>query len=100
MEKDPKLVDDNQPEMKSIAFNQLDYITDRNGKICVDFIGRYENLQEDFNKVLKDIGLPAMQLKHLNKFDRENYRSYYTEEDIEKVKKLYKRDIEYFGYKF
>jgi hypothetical protein len=86
--------------VKSIAFNQLDYLTDRDGKIGVDFIGRFESLQDDYNKVMKAIGLPGKNLKHINKYDRDDYRKYYTEEDIEKVKCLYKRDIEYFKYTF
>jgi len=86
--------------VKSIAFNQLDYLKDRDGNIGVDFIGRFENLQEDYNKVMTTIGLPERTLKHINKYERNDYRKYYSDKDIEKVFQLYKRDIEYFNYTF
>jgi len=86
--------------VKSIAFNQLDYITNRDGNIGVDFIGRFESLQDDYNKMMKAIGLPERTLKHINKYERDDYRKYYTDEDIEKVFQLYKRDIEYFKFTF
>ena len=86
--------------VKSISFNQLDYITDRDGNIGVEFIGRFENLQDDYNKVMKALGLPETTLKHINKYERDDYRKYYNQEDKEKVYNLYKRDIEYFKYSF
>jgi len=86
--------------VKSIAFNQLDYITNRDGNIGVDFIGRFESLQDDYNKMMKAIGLPERTLKHINKYERDDYRKYYTDGDIEKVFQLYKRDIEYFKFTF
>ncbi len=85
---------------KSIAFNQLDYISDSNGNVLMDFIGRFENLEFDFNQIMKRIGVTDYSLLHLNKFEHKNYRHYYSSEDVEKVYKMYKRDIEYFDYKF
>jgi chondroitin 4-sulfotransferase 11 len=85
---------------KSIKFNQLDYITDSNGHIAVDFIGRLENINDDFNFILDKIGQPLHTLEKRNSFNRDHYRSYYTDEDIEKVYKMCKRDIEYFKYEF
>lgn len=87
------------PYPKSISFNQLDYISDNDGNILVDFIGRFENINEDYNKIMKEIG-SNYPLPHLNKFDHKDYRNYYTDKDIEKVYNLYKRDIDYFGYRF
>ncbi len=84
---------------KSISFNQLDYISDSRGKILVDFIGRFENINEDFLKVSKKIGFD-LNLSHLNKFDHPDYRKYYKDKDIEKVYFMYKRDIDFFCYEF
>lgn len=88
------------PYYKSISFNQLDYISNEHGKICADFIGRFENLQNDFDKVLNILGVERINLPHENKFEHDNYKKYYTKEDAEKVFKLYQRDIEYFNYSF
>ena len=85
---------------KSISFNQLDYITDVDGNIVMDHIGRFENLVEDFDIVMKNIGINKYHLPHINKYKHKNYREYYTDKDIEKVYAMYKRDIEYFNYNF
>jgi len=85
---------------KSITINQLDYISDNEGNIVVDFIGKFENLQNDYAHIMKQLNIPAPPLQHLNKFEHKDYRSYYSDADIEKVYNLYKRDIEYFNYQF
>jgi len=37
---------------------QSNYVIDLNGKVIVDFIGRYESLQDDFNHVCQQVGIP------------------------------------------
>ncbi len=91
---------DENPYPKSISFNQLDYISDNSGNILVDFIGRFENLNNDFDYVMNKIGITNYHLPHINKFKHDDYKKYYSDKDIEKVYNMYKRDIDYFGYKF
>jgi chondroitin 4-sulfotransferase 11 len=86
-------------EPKSILNNQLDYIT-FNDKIAVDFIGRFDFLQDDFNLICKNIGIESIVVPHSNKTEYPNYRSYYNSKLVEKVKEMYKKDIEYFNYEF
>ena len=85
---------------KSISFNQLDYVSDNDGKILVDFIGKFENLQEDYNQICDKIKIKSFRLEKINQYNHKDYKSYYNDRDIEKVYNLYKRDIEYFDYKF
>ncbi len=94
--------DDNIPEpyYKSIRFNQLDYISDINGNVAVDFIGRFENIESDFNRVISKLSIECKSLPHLNSFAHKDYKSYYTSKDVDCVLSLYKKDIEYFNYKF
>jgi hypothetical protein len=84
---------------KSISFNQLDYISDNLGNIQCDFIGRFENINDDFNILSQMLNI-KLELNHLNKFKHNHYKDYYNQIDLEKVSNLYKRDIEYFNYKF
>jgi hypothetical protein len=66
----------------------------------INFIGRYENLQGDFDKVCEELKLPQQKLAHVFKTERKQYQDYYTEETKNFVAKKYKIDIEVFRYKF
>ena len=64
----------------------------------VDFIGRFESLNEDFQRVCKRINVYS-DLPHLGqkpKIDRSKYS--YSMQMQEKVVSLYQRDFELFGY--
>lgn len=80
---------------------QSDYLIDLNGNVIVDFIGRYERLEQDFQEACARIGIRAPRLPHKRKAtDRTAYQKYYTDETAELIAKHFKRDIEMFGYSF
>lgn len=89
-------------------WNCLDWITDDDGNILVDFIGRHENQPEDYKKVFSLIeqnsGIPIKSVSPLRKSNvsniGHNYRFYYNDESIELIRKYYKKDIEEFGYEY
>ena len=79
---------------------QWEYVVDRSGKVNLDYIGRFETLEKDFELLTTSLGVSAS-LPKTNTSPRErDYRSYYNDESIELVAKLYSRDIELFGYSF
>jgi hypothetical protein len=65
-----------------------------------DFVGKFEDLEEDFKFIANKIGLNNYNLTHLNKTKRKNYKEYYDEETFNIVSKHYKSDIETFDYSF
>lgn len=93
------------------------WLVDDSGKILVDFVGRFENLEEDFNFVCQQLtplkheeGKPwPPKLPHLNgaKHRRKRtgwtdkpYQDYYDDETKEIIAREFKDDINLFGYKF
>ena len=68
--------------------------------MAVDFLGRFENFENDFSYVCNYLNIPDLKLPHINKRNRNRYTEYYDDETREIVEEKYARDIEYFGYKF
>lgn len=66
----------------------------------IDFILRYENLEEDFNFVCNKLGIKDAKLPTLNKSEREHYANYYDKTLIEIVRKKFWEEIEFGDYKF
>ncbi|OGR06876.1 MAG: hypothetical protein A2511_17500 [Deltaproteobacteria bacterium RIFOXYD12_FULL_50_9] len=69
----------------------------------MDFIIRFENLKEDFDKMCEKAGVGKKILPHRNKSKttKIHYSLYYeNDEQVELVREKFKKDIERFGYEF
>ena len=111
-----KLIRDGEPKQLS-AFDkyhskkQVEFILDynqeylfgipRKTKSNCDFIGRFENLNEDFAAACKLLGIENNTLPHCVKSKgTKHYSEYYDNETLEIVRDIYAEDIEYLGYSF
>jgi hypothetical protein len=80
---------------------QSDYILNMQGQVIVDFIGRYETLEEDFALVCQTLKIPALKLPEKRKAQaRKDYRHYYNDDLAELVRVHYAEDISRFDYHF
>jgi hypothetical protein len=66
----------------------------------VDFILRFENLNEDFKTVCNRLDLPCENLPHRNRSTRDFYTKYYDRELIQIVEKRFFREIKFGEYCF
>lgn len=69
-------------------------------RLMVDLVLRYENLGEDFRTLCQRLGLPPVDLPHVNVSPHGGYRDYYDDETRAIVAGLYAADISLFGYQF
>jgi chondroitin 4-sulfotransferase 11 len=65
----------------------------------VDFIGRFENFETDFERLCSLIGA-RVPLPHENRSAHDHYRKYYSDWSRIEVAKRYELDVELFGYCF
>ena len=84
---------------------QLRASTRIDGALAVDFVGRYESLEDDLNKVLKQIGVKRrLEVPHTNvtpnKDESRGYRTLYTDRTRAIVETWYQPEIALLGYGF
>lgn len=88
---------------KSHTYSFLDprqKLFNEDGTQRVNFIGRFENLKQDFDSVCAIMSIGKITLSHENKGSRGLYQEYYNEEARAIVTERYKKDLEKFNYEF
>ena len=98
---------------KGVSFKEYVKAWDSGAKISVhpqlnsdyidedlDFIGRFENLQKDFDFICDKLDISRRALPHKNKSNHEHYTKYYDEETKSIISKRFAIDLERFNYKF
>lgn len=78
---------------------QKDFLVDQNGTMLMDYVGRFETLNEDFKQVCRKLNL-NLELPYLNQSGHRDYRSYYTPRTRDLIATHFRPDIEMFGYSF
>lgn len=75
------------------------YFTDKiNADFTCDFIGRFENLNEDFKKVCEDLNILEYQLPHAYNSKTFKKNSSWTDGLKDRVYNYYKKDFDLFDY--
>lgn len=73
-------------------------LADDKGRLLVDFVGRFERLQDDFNYVCDRIGLPRTELPRVSTSRHGSWEGYYTADTRAAVARYSRMDFERFGY--
>lgn len=70
--------------------------------IRMDFLGRFENIKQDFSYVCTRLGMDERQLLKVNVTGNElnTYRQVYSKEMRYKINDLYAKDVDLFNYNF
>ena len=85
------------PQYKFITYKK---IFNNDCKLLVDFVGKFENIENDFEIVKNKLHL-NMQIKEVGKRNKGlNYRDYYNKKTKLLINDMYKQDIELFKYEF
>lgn len=85
-----------------IFIPQSFFVIGLSGEVVVDFIGKYENLNEDFRVAAEKIGVkPALPKTNVSKqVNNKNELFLISPESKKIIYELYKQDIKYFQYDF
>ena len=68
--------------------------------MALDFVGRYENLQQSYDTICERVGIPTTELARKNSSNHSNYNSYYDDDLQQLVGEYYKDDLRIFSYNF
>lgn len=79
---------------------QKDFIYSSDGELLLDFVGRFENIDEDFKTICNRIAIPSVNLPKINVSNTRSYQEYYNKATIELVRKTFEPDISLFNYSF
>lgn len=84
-----------------VSRSQLSEVADRNGKILVKKIYRFEAMDEAITDICARIGIARPDiLPRENKSVRKSYQSYFTPRTKARFDRIYRQDIERFEYSF
>ena len=87
---------------RAISRTQFSYISDKNGRIIANYSGRFENYENELEYILERLGITEYESKRMNVANRTGikYQDFYDLEGRQLIDRLFKADIEAFGYKF
>lgn len=77
---------------------QARYVTDEDGRIIVDKVGRFETLEDDFAEIVDTLGLEGVVVDHFNQSYHKPWTEEYDPETFAIVARYCELDCDLFGY--
>ena len=79
------------------SISLCDFLCDKAGNLLVDFVYRYEHLQQDFNQICRRIGRKPAKLPRMSESGRKvGYRQWYTPKLRTLAEDICRKDLEMF----
>ena len=78
---------------------QSEILCDENNNLLVDFVGKYENLNDDLNYISNKIGF-KIDIGHYRKTNHQSYRNYFDDESKNIIESYFRNDLDLFDYSF
>ena len=79
---------------------QREFVYDKEGNKLVDFVGRFETINDDFKYVCSKLNLTDINLPVTNQSKHRYYKDYYNDHTKKLIGDAFKSDIETFNYDF
>jgi hypothetical protein len=79
---------------------QYQQLIDGQGNIAMDYVGRYETLQESVDEICQQLQLETTPLQKRNTSEHSEYREYYDDELRSAVENIYQEDLRRFNYSY
>lgn len=80
---------------------QVYFLVDDRRELAMDFIGRFERIQDDYDRLRERLGFGGqLARKNITRGERTPYTEMYDQEMIRHVARVYAEDIERLGYGF
>lgn len=95
VERSPKYLNE-----EKMFLTQMDWILDENGKVMVNYIGRFEDMQRAWDEICENLNRKQTKLPHVKKSLRGDFRQYYDNESCAIIGDYFKSDVDYFKYSF
>lgn len=85
---------------EKMFLTQTDWVTDEQGCIMVDYVGRFEQLDQAWSEICRRLNRKQTPLPHKKKSFRRDYRDYYDDETRKIVGDFFRDDVRNFNYSF
>lgn len=80
--------------------SQLSKLTDLEGRLIVDYVGRLDTIQPSLDYICSKVGVKPISMPHTNGTNKTHYSHLYSQKTRDMVHEMCLTDIEYFNFSF